>query len=603
MKTISLNGKWKCKPDHDNIGIEYKWYSPKNYDINDINLINIDIPKSFNLLEKYKSFEGIFWHFYEFSLDETINNLDFDYILQFKGSNYSTKVWLNGIFIGKHDGGFTPFQFAIAEIIKQKNNTIVVRTDNTRRIDQIPSISFDWFNWGGIYRDVNLSILNKNRIEKVSIKTYLFSRKKSKIEISYRKIGNFSIHWKIFDTDNKNLLFKGNLLELDKKHRFDFIFNNPKLWSPEDPNLYFLKIYSNNSGVPKEILYETHFGIRQIEINDTAIYLNKTRIFLKGVSLHEEYMPYGRTIPYEKRKEDVENIKSIGFNAIRTAHYSHDEDLLDIADKVGILILEEIPVYQHCNFKNSKTYNTAEIMLKELIKRDINHPSVIWWCVGNEVPLQQRRCAKFIKKLMNFARELDKSRIVTCVSRKLIPDLTRNHGDIATINSYFGWYYGHEKMISLILDIIRTPAFNKPWIYTEFGAGAKYGFHADWKRQVKYSEEKQLQVLSHTIRTINSKDFFAGWFIWIYRDFKSTKRTNQFQQGFNRKGIVSGEKNEKKLVFYSLPKILNEKRKIIHTRLIGIILWIIFFPLSFFIFTRLIDFFLHNNEKNPSYEK
>jgi beta-glucuronidase len=601
MKTISLNGKWKCKPDHDNLGIKHKWYSPKNYDITDKDLLDIDLPKSFNLLEGYESFEGTFWHFYEFDIKEEFKDFAFDYFLRFKGSNYNTKVWLNGVFIGEHDGGFTPFQFGINEVVKQKKNRIIVRTDSTRRRDQIPSLSFDWFNWGGIYRAIDLRVLNKERIEDIIIKTHMFSNIKSKIEVSFRKIGNLSMRWEILDINNKNILFKGKILKSDNKNNFEVIFNNPKLWSPEEPNLYFLKIYKNSTEDSNEILFKTHFGIRQIQINSTYIYLNRKRIFLRGVSLHEEYMPYGRTIPYEKRKEDVENIKSLGFNAIRTAHYSHNEDLINIADKLGLLILEEIPVYQHCSFKNSKTYYTAEKMLKELIKRDINHPSVIWWSVGNEVPLHQRSTAKFIKKLINFTRDLDTSRLVTCVSRKLIPDLTRKYIDIATINTYFGWYYGHENMISFILDLIRTPVINKPWIYTEFGAGAKYGFHKDWKRQVKYSEERQLQILDHTIKTINSKDFFAGWFIWIYRDFKSPKRTNQYQQGFNRKGIVSGERNEKKLVYYILHKIINQKRKLFDTRLIGIILWIILFPFSFFIFTRLIDLFMNYIEKRDTY--
>lgn len=598
MKTISLSGKWKCKPDHDNLGIIYKWYSSKNFDINDKNLLDINIPKSFNLLENFESFEGIFWHFYEFDLDRSIRNLDFDYILRFKGSNYNTKVWLNGHYIGEHDGGFTPFYFDINETIKQAKNLIVVRTDSNRRNNQVPSISFDWFNWGGIYREIEVLILNKERIKDVIIKTHLLTRKKSRLDVSYSSTGKASIRWEILDSDNKTILFEGIILESDNPNNIKLTFNNPKLWSPEEPNLYLLRFYQE---VTKKTLFETHFGIRQIEINGTYVYLNKKRIFLKGVSLHEEYMPFGRTIPYDKRKEDVESIKSLGFNALRTAHYSHDEDLLDIADKIGLLILEEIPVYQHCNFKNVKTYNTAENMLKELIKRDINHPSVIWWSVGNEIPLHQRSCARFIKKLMKFARELDDTRIITCVSRKLLPDLTRKYVDVATINTYFGWYYGHENMISFILDLIRTPVFNKPWIYTEFGAGAKFGFHEDWKKQVKYSEERQLQILDHTIRTINSKDYFAGWFIWIYRDFKSTKRLNKFQQGYNRKGIVSGEANEKKLIYYRLPKILYEKKKTIGTRVIGIILWILLFPLSFLAFTRLIDLFVEYIEKKDNY--
>ena len=601
MKTISLNGKWKCKPDLENLGTDCEWYIPKNYDINDNNLIDINIPNSYNLLEGHETFEGIFWHFCEFDLPETKDIDNYDYQIRFKGANYNTKVWLNGDFIGEHDGGFTPFSFYTTKTIKSRNNLLVIRIENTRKNNQIPSLSFDWFNWGGIYRDVDLLVLNKNRLKDVAIKTTLITRTVAKINVSFNIIGDISLKWQICDSSGGHILFEGINPESSRKGGFEVIIKNPKLWSPNLPNLYLLKIFNNSLKSKDILIFKTHFGIRQIEINGIHIYLNKEKIYLKGASLHEEYLPYGRTIPYEKRLEDVNNFKSLGFNAIRTAHYSHDEDLIDIADKIGMLILEEIPVYQHCDFKSSQTYNTAVNMLKELIERDINHPSVIWWSVGNEVPLHERACAKFIKKLMNYARELDNTRIITCVSRKLIPDLTRNNVDVATINTYFGWYYGHEKMINLILDIIRTPVFNKPWIYTEFGAGAKYGFHANWNKQIKYSEEKQLQVLDYTIRTINSKEFFAGWFIWIYRDFKSPKRKNQFQQGFNRKGIVSGEKNERKLIYHRIPKIINEKRKILNTRIIGIILWILLLPLSYLVFSRVIDYLMKYIEKKPNY--
>ncbi|MHA2393537.1 MAG: glycoside hydrolase family 2 protein [Promethearchaeota archaeon] len=601
MKTISLNGKWKCKPDFDNLGSKQKWYKFKNYNSSDINLMDIDIPKSFNLLSGYETYEGIFWHFHQFDLRENLDTVNFDYISRFKGSNYNTKIWINGNFTGSHDGGFTPFEVNLTKFIKLKNNFLVVRTENTRRNSQVPSISFDWFNWGGIYRNVDLMIQNKHRINDITIRTVLIEKDQCKIEIDFKRIGMLSLRWEIRDTDNKTLLFNGSIPEENDINVIKIIFNNPKLWSPEDPNLYLLKIFNSASETSDKLLYETTFGIRQIEVHGTRIYLNKKKINLRGISLHEEYLPYGRSIPYNKRKEDVENIKRLGFNAIRTAHYSHDEDLIDLADKVGILILEEIPLYQHCDFKNPQTYDTAKKMLQELIKRDINHPSVIWWSVGNENPLHKRNCARFIKKLIGYARELDSTRIVTCVSRKWISDLTRKYIDVATINAYFGWYYPHEKMINLMLDVMRTPVANKPWIYTEFGAGAKYGFRVNWNKQQKYSEENQLQILESTIKTLNSKDFCAGWFIWIYRDFKSIKRTNRYQQGFNRKGIVSGENNDKKLIFYRLPKIMNKKSKKYNSRLIGIILWIIFFPLSYFVISPFLDNFLRFIEKKPTY--
>jgi len=601
MKVISLNGKWKCKSDVENIGIEDKWYMPKNYNLNNNNLKDIEIPQSFNFLTGFENFEGIFWHFYQFEFNEEKDLKNNDYQIRLKGANYNTKVWLNGEFLGEHNGGFTPFSFNVNNLIRERDNFLTVRVDNTRRKDQIPAISFDWFNYGGIYRDVDLLSLHKNRLDKVCVKTTLITKQKSRIDVSYNIIGEVSLKWQIFDDTKNHLLYEGNAPVSSGKGRFNLIITNQKLWTPNSPNLYYLRIYDSSHEAKDLLIYNTYFGIRQIEINGINLILNKERIFLKGASLHEEYMPYGRTIPYEKRKEDVSNLKSLGFNAIRTAHYSHDEDLIDITDKAGILILEEIPVYWSCDFKNPQTYEVAANMLRELIWRDINHPSVIWWSVGNEVPLHKKTCSKFIKSLMNLAREIDKTRIVTVVSRKLIPDLTRNSVDIATINFYFGWYFGHVKMISLILDLIRTPVFNKPWIYTEFGAGAKYGFHADWIKQVKFSEEKQLQVLDYTIRTINSKDYFAGWFIWIYRDFRAPKRLNKFQQGYNRKGIVSGENNEKKLIYYRFPKIISEKRKTYNTKILGILIWIIFFPLSYLLFTRMIDQFLEYRVKKEKF--
>ncbi|GAI87446.1 unnamed protein product, partial [marine sediment metagenome] len=190
-----------------------------------------------------------------------------------------------------------------------------------------------------------------------------------------------------------------------------------------------------------------------------------------------------------------------------------------------------------------------------------------------------------------WVRRFDDTRIVTYVSHRLICDLTRRHADVACINAYFGWYYGSPRMISVALDMMRTPVYNKPWFYTEFGAGAKYGFRAGWKDQVKFSEEKQLYVLDYTIRTLNSKEFVAGWFLWAYRDFRAFLRTNKYQQGYNRKGIVSGEKNEKKLIYYRIPQIINERRKTINSKFGGIILWIILFPFAY-ILTYLLDLLL-----------
>lgn len=584
MRIRSLNGKWKCKPDINDIGIKSEWFKPDSYDKNDTELLDIEIPNSFNTLKGYEIYEGIFWHFFKFGVNETLLSETSIFRLKFKGSNYNTKVWLNGKYLGENNGGFVPFHFNF-EKIKQKSNFLVVRTENLRKKDRVPAISFDWLNWGGIYRDINLLFLNENRIKDIVITTKLISKEKSRIDISYKIIGKLSIYWQILDSTQNKVLFKGKLSIHSGSGSFNFIFENPELWDPENPYLYYLKIFDKNTN---EKIYETSFGIREIEVKGRYIYLNKNKILLKGASLHEELMPFGRTIPYKERERDIKSMKSLGFNALRTAHYSHDEMLIEIADKEGILILEEIPVYWACNFKSQETFRTAAKMMRSLIKRDINHPSVIWWSVGNEIPIERPEVSKFIKRLMNWVRLYDNTRIVTYVSMKLFTDLTRRYADVATINFYFGWYIGSTRLISLMLDVMRTPTFNKPWIYTEFGAGAKYGFHDSWNNQTKFSEEKQLHVIDYSIRTFNAKDYIAGWFIWIYRDFRSFLRQNEFQEGYNRKGIVS-EKNEKKLISYRIPQILNKKRNLMNTKVLGIFLWIILYIPAYILTYLLLD--------------
>ena len=585
MEIISFNGKWRCKPDPNNVGLTGEWFAPQNYKENDKGLLDIEIPWSFNSLEGYEVYEGVFWHFHLFDLDNTKLKDDLDYYIKFKGSNYNTKVWVNGDYLGEHNGGFTPFHFKIKSPLKSSKNLLAVRTDNTRRRGQIPDISFDWFNWGGIYRGVDLLLLNKNRITDVVIKTSLNSTKQSQIEVSYSVIGNVSLKWEILDTDKKTILFNDEISEHNKRPigGITLTVNEPKLWSPDSPNLYYIKFISTLPESKDEVFYETHFGIRQIEISGVYIYLNKRKFYFKGICLHEEYMPYGRAIPYEMREDDIRNMKSLGLNALRTAHYSHDEDLMDIADKLGLLILEEIPVYWHCDFKSNETFKTAAKMMRNLIKRDINHPSVVWWSVGNEIPIEQYHCKRFFKRLMDWTRRFDDTRIVTFVSMRMISDLTKRYADVGGINMYWGWYYGSPRMISTLLDVVHTPILNKPLLYTEFGAGAKYGFRKPLNERVKYSEDYQLYILDYTIRTLNSIDYCAGWFLWAYRDFRAYLRTNEYQHGYNRKGIVSGEANEKKLMYYRLPKIINEKRKIKKTKYGGIIAWILLFPLAWII--------------------
>ncbi|HUY00274.1 MAG TPA: glycoside hydrolase family 2 TIM barrel-domain containing protein, partial [Candidatus Deferrimicrobium sp.] len=540
---ISLNGpNWRYKCDADHVGERRNWHDPvfikKNWDA----LPFCTIPGCWNTIieaEKYPydRYEGFFWYFSQYILDKIDENQE--YYLTFKGVNYYCKIWLNGTYLGDHQGGFLPFQLKIPNKILEHNNFIAVEVENFRKFDRIPSLQFDWYNWSGIYRDVELFIIPKTRIQWIHISTQQINPESATLAVRYSITQVGQIQWKI--KQGANLILEGNTNAQKKVGQINLNIVNPKLWSPDSPDLYQFKAQLND--VSEQ--YNTTFGIRLIEVRQYGIYLNKKLIRIKGISQHEELMPFGRAMKKEDRLKDLQQLKKLGFNTLRTAHYSHDETVIELADELGILILEEIPVYWYCDFKNPAVLKLALKMVKALIYRDFNHPSVILWSMGNEIPVEHRVCYMFMHQLMQYAKKLDPSRIITYVSSRMFSDTLRRKSDLACINLYFGWYLFSERNLNLILDFIHQTAPSLPLLITEFGAGAKYGFHS--AQNQKFSEEKQASILTHSIETFNSKDYIAGWIIWIYRDFRSPMRMNQYQQGFNRKGIVS-ENNELKLI-------------------------------------------------------
>ncbi|MHA1265807.1 MAG: glycoside hydrolase family 2 protein [Candidatus Helarchaeota archaeon] len=582
---ISLNSSdWRYRCDPDALGERENWHDPgfikKRWD----ELPTVSIPSCWNtILEKgkypYDRYIGYFWFFSHFVL----KNIDDDhtYYISFKAINYYCKIWINGTYLGDHEGGFLPFKLRIPTKILEEMNFLTVTVENYRRADRLPALFFDWYHWGGIFRDVDLEILPKERVEWAHITTKELLANSAILFVECKLTQKGRLTWKILQNST---VIKQDCIDANGK-KLQFLINvpDPQLWSVKNPTLYEFQAQLNDSSE----IYSTKFGIRTISVGPHGIYLNGHIIKLRGVSLHEELMPYGRSIPRPERAKDLHAIKKLGFNTLRTAHYSHDETLLHFADKIGLLVLEEIPVYWNCDFKNPNVLKLAAKMLRSLIFRDFNHPSVILWSVGNEIPVEHKACYDFIDQLMRYGRKLDSSRIITYVSSRMVSDRLRKNSDLPCLNIYFGWYLFSERNLNRVLDLIHATASNQPLLITEFGAGAKYGFHS--ADLLKFSEEKQASILSESILTFNSKNYIAGWIIWIYRDFRSPIRTNRYQQGFNRKGIVS-DKNEPKLITRFLRDLI---KKIPHKRRMGWIskMYWVFIPIELFVFGLLYRFF------------
>ncbi len=598
---ISLNGAWRFKVDSNNRGMKERW-SNVSWIMKHYNSLNeMGLPNNWNIIPTLDKYEGIVWFFLKLDFKEDIIDLidKNEVFIQFMAVNYHTHLWINGVDCGIHEGNFIPFKFRVRSgILRAKeDNYIALYVENFRRKNRIPTKSRDWFNWGGVYRDINFLLLKKNRINWAGVRTKIYNRSETEIQVNFKlnfisslEIKDWEIQWELFlvgNVSSKNKHTASPIIKNSAKfipiisrkmQSFSFKVKDPRLWSVKDPNLYLLKLYFPKTSIP----YEIRFGIREIKFLGSKLLLNGKEIFLKGINLHEELVPNGRVIPKENQLNDVLNIKTLGFNALRTGHYPHDESIYDICDEEGLIVLEEIPVYWGINFSNSEVLKLALYLLRTMVYRDFNHPSIIMWSVGNEIQLSNKACRYFIRELLKYARELDDSRLITCVlevwmSLIASKDIIREF-DVLCINQYIGWYYFSVNNLNIFLDCLNM-LHRKPIFVTEFGAGAQYGYHDYSELPRKYTEERQVSIVEHSIKVMNSKQYIKGWFIWIYRDFRSHMRLNKYQKGYNRKGIVD-QSNNPKMIAERMPFIVNKViNNIKHHKVRAFIFYITLFPL------------------------
>ncbi len=311
------------------------------------------------------------------------------------------------------------------------------------------------------------------------------------------------------------------------KSFFKTNINNPILWNPDSPELYELVLVLQGS----EENNKTRFGIRQIRKKRNQIFLNNKSIQLKGILIHEEEENLGQNISKKQLRKKIIKIKAIGFNALRAHLYPHDESLLNIADEEGMMVMEELPISYGINYKSIKTFQLAYHMLKNLIFRDINHPSVVIWSVANNLPIEDNSCKNFIKIMIEQTKSLDSTRLVTYTNNSLINDRNRKFTDISCLNLNLRKKIDRFYQMNLFLDVIFYSNPENPWIISNFGV--KTIKNAKNHKKQQKSEELQSRILINQIEVFNSKYYFAGWFLNCYKDYsiqnsKKKKKTPLF---------------------------------------------------------------------------
>lgn len=487
-------------------------------------------------------YEGTIWYKRDFEYTLAPGRRAFVHV---GAANYDAKLWLNGKFIGEHVGGFTPFDLEVTSLLTAGTNFLVVKVDNSRRREAVPTSNTDWWNYGGLTRDVLLVdvpesfvmdyglALEKGSCDSVSGYVQLDPPLPGRsVSVTLRE-ANVAITAQTDATGVARFEFRAEL----------------ELWSPARPRLYDVEIRCGEDCVRDRI------GFRTLETRGTEILLNGEPIFLRGISLHEQAPQRdGRVRDEQEAKVLLDWAQELGCNFVRLAHYPHDERMARLADERGLLLWAEIPVYWTIDWQNDATLANAKRQLSELITRDKNRASVIIWSVGNETPNSAPRM-NFMRALVDCARSLDTSRLLSAALERredadlnqIIDDPLGELLDVLGCNEYLGWYDGLPEKAERVKWV---NTYDKPLIVSEFGADALAGFHAD--ALTRWSEEYQESVYRHQIAMLERIASLRGLTPWILNDFRSPRRPLPGIQDFwNRKGLISSE-GAKKRAFYVL---------------------------------------------------
>ncbi len=563
-EAVSLNGEWHYIVDVQEEGYyDYRMkFTPWGFFHNakpqrPEDLIEYDfdaaptmqVPGDWNTQDdKLFFYEGTVW--FQRSFNIASNGQSRRVLLYFGAVNYDCRVWVNGREAGHHVGGFTPFNFDVTDLLHEGKNFVIVKVDNKRSASAVPTQIFDWWNYGGITRDVMLVNVAPTYIEDYSIgldkaakgkKRFInvrlnLNRKEAGREVTL-SIPELKLK-QTFTTDAEGCVSTQLATQSSKL----------SLWSPETPRRYRVELTLDGETISDSI------GFRTIETRGKQILLNGQPVFLKGVCLHEEKANGGgRATSAEDARTLLSWAKELGCNFVRLAHYPHNEYMVREAERMGIMVWSEIPCYWTINWKSEDTYQNAQRQLTDMIRRDKNRANVVIWSIANETPHSAERDA-FLGRLARYARTQDTTRLISMAMEvtgasnyvNRLQDNMHELVDVVSFNQYVGWYRDVNDAPKMRWEI----PYDKPVIVSEFGGGAKYGLHG--AKNQRWTEEFQENLYRENLAMLDKIDGLSGTTPWILKDFRSPRRVlTGIQDYYNMKGLLS-DKGEKKKAWYVL---------------------------------------------------
>jgi len=553
--TVSLNGTWHVIVDpYDNGYYDYRHQpradgffrnaTPKDKrDLVEYDFAKSDtltVPGDWNSQKKELFYyEGTVWYQRSFTYRKPAGRRVF---LGVGAANYLSRLYVNGAPVCEHEGGFTAFNCEVTSLVRDGENVVVIYVNNQRRRDAVPTDMTDWWNYGGLTRDVELV-----DVPAVFLEDYF---------LQLRRGSAATIEgWVTMSGGSAPVTVRIPELKVEQRIQTDAAGSGsirieaPGLerWSPEHPRLYEVELEAGGE------IVRDHIGFRTVEVRGRDILVNGSPVFLRGICLHEEApLRSGRGWSEQDATTLLGWVQELNANFARLAHYPHNRNMARVADRTGLFLWSEIPVYWTIDWENPATLANAKRQLAEMIRRDKNRASVILWSVGNETPLTPARLS-FMTALVNAAHELDPSRPVTAAlethyaepNTKIIDDPLGKVLDVLGCNEYVGWY---ERTPEDADAITWKTVYDKPLVMSEFGGDARAGLHGGTDE--RWTEEYQENLYRHQFEMLNKIDVLRGTSPWILMDFRSPRRVLPgIQDNYNRKGLVSDTGVRKKAFF------------------------------------------------------
>jgi beta-glucuronidase len=570
----NLDGLWAFKLDADSIGRGSRWYGAPLTGARDM-----AVPASFNDLvadASVRDHTGDIW--YQRTVRVPHGWGGQRVVLHFESATHRATVWVDDHEVVSHEGGYTPFEADVTELVRPGeevrvtalvNNVLTFQSIPPGVVEQTPGgvtqrYWHDFFNYAGLHRSVWLSATPQARIEDLTVTTS-FSGTTGSVGWVAHAVDQDGLEVAVVLRDAEGVEVAtgqgaSGSLEVRDAH----------LWAPGDGYLYDLEVQLVDvSGLVRDSLHQA-VGIRTVEVRGTDFLINGKPFYFKGFGMHEDHAVIGKAHNVAHLVNDFALLDWIGANSFRTSHYPYSEDVLDYADRHGVVVIDETAAVGlnmglgggiaggqgYATFSpdtiNDATREVHAQAIRELAARDKNHPSVVLWSIANEPESQTHEAEAYFRPLFEVAREADPTRPVGFVNVGLAPHGTcrvSQFADVLMLNRYYGWYENTGDLASAEIawtkELEGWASDGKPIVVTEYGADTLAGNHSLTPQP--WSEEYQVALLDMNHRVFDACDAVVGEHVWNFADFATTSGIMRVDG--NKKGVFTRDRRPKSAAF------------------------------------------------------